>query len=66
MLDRITVFAAAPSATFLTLLLQLFLRLCIGEAEVELDAGMIVGSAMEVLDHTLCDLTGLESTGRLV
>ena len=62
MLDRVTVFAAAPGATFLTLLLELLLSFGIGEAEVELDATVLIDDAMKVLDYTLCDFTGLEST----
>ena len=65
MLDRVAVFAAAPGATFLTLLLELLLSFGIGEAEVELDATVLIDNAMKVLDYTLCNFTGLESTKKV-
>ena len=61
MLDRVTVFAAAPGATFLALLLELLLSFGISEAEVELDATVIVDDAVEILDDALCNFTGLKS-----
>jgi hypothetical protein len=60
MFDRVAIFAATPGTTFLTLLLELLLSFRIGEAEIELDAAVIVGDAVEILDHALCNLTGFE------
>jgi hypothetical protein len=60
MLHRVAVFAAAPGATFLTLLLELFLSFGIGETEIELDAAVIIDDAVEILDYTLCNFSGLE------
>ena len=60
MFDRVAVFAAAPGATFLTLLLELLLSLGIGKAQVELDPTMIVDDTVEVLDHAFCNFTGLK------
>ena len=59
--DRVAVFAAAPGATFLTLLLELLLGFGIGKAQVELDAAVIIDDAVEILDHTLRNFTVLES-----
>jgi hypothetical protein len=60
-LDRVAVFAATPGPTFLTLLFELFLRFGIGEAEVQLDATVVVGSIVEVLDYALCNFAGVET-----
>jgi hypothetical protein len=65
-LDRIAVFAATPRPTFLTLLFELFLRFGIGEAEVQLDATVVVGNTVEVLDYALCEFAGFETAKELV
>lgn len=61
MLDRVAVFAAAPGPTFLALLFELLLGFGIGEAEVQLDATVVVGNAVEVLNDTLCNFAGFET-----
>ena len=61
MLDRVAVFAAAPGPTFLTLLLELLLSFGIGEAEVQLDATVVIDSTVEVLDYTLRNFAGFET-----
>jgi hypothetical protein len=60
-LNRVAIFSATPGATFLALLLELLLSFRIGEAQVELDTTWLVGDAVEVLDHMLCNFTGLET-----
>jgi hypothetical protein len=65
-LDRVAVFAAAPGPTFLTLLFELLLSFGIGEAEVQLDATVVVGSTVEVLDYALCNFAGFETAKELV
>ena len=41
--------------------LELLLSFRIGKAQVELDTTWLVGEAVEVLDHMLCNFTGLET-----
>jgi hypothetical protein len=60
-LDRVAVFAAAPGPTFLTLPLELLLSFGIGEAEVQLDATVVIGSIVEVFDYALCNFAGFET-----
>lgn len=60
MLDRVAVLAAAPVATFLTLLLQLLLCLGVGEAEAQFDTGLLAEEAMVLADDTLSYFTRLE------
>jgi hypothetical protein len=60
-LDRVAVFAAAPGSTFLTLLLELLLSFGIGEAEVQLDAAMVIDSTVEILDYALRNFAGFET-----
>ena len=57
---------AAPGPAFLTLLLELLLSFGIGEAEVQLDATLVVGNAVEILDYALCNVAGFETTKELV
>ena len=59
--NRVAVLAAAPVASFLTLLLELLLSFSIGEAETEFDAGLLVEEAVVFADDTLSYLTRLES-----
>ena len=61
MLDRVAIFAAAPGPTFLTLLLELLLSFGIGEAEVQLDATVVIDSTVEVLDYTLRNFARFET-----
>jgi hypothetical protein len=61
-LDRVAVFAAAPDPTFLTLLLELLLSFGIGEAEVQLDATVVIDSTVEVLDYTFRNFAGFETS----
>ena len=61
MLDRVAVFPAAPVTTFLALLLELLLSLGVGKAEAELHAIMVDWEAMEVLDGSFSNFTGLKS-----
>ena len=65
MLDRVAVFAAAPGPTFLTLLLELLLSFGIGEAEVQLDATVVIDSTVEVLDYPLRNFAGFETAKRV-
>lgn len=60
MLNRVAVFTATPVATFLALLLELFLGFGIGKTKEELDAVMFGEDRVEFLDDMLCDLTSLE------
>jgi hypothetical protein len=64
-LDRVAVFAAAPGPTFLTLLLELLLSFGIGEAEVQLDATVVIDSTVEVLDYPLRNFAGFETAKRV-
>jgi hypothetical protein len=64
--DRVAVFAAAPRPTFLALLFELLLSFGIGEAEVQLDATVVVDSTVEVLDYALCEFAGFETAKELV
>ena len=66
MFDRVTVFAAAPGPTFLALLFELLLSFGIGEAEVQLDATVVVGGTVEVLDYALCNFAGFETAKKSV
>jgi hypothetical protein len=61
MFDRVAVFTASPAATFLALLLKLLLSLCIGEAEVELDACVVNRETMKVLDDSLSNFAGFKA-----
>jgi hypothetical protein len=64
-LDRVAVFAAAPGPTFLTLLLKLLLSFGIGEAEVQFDTTVVIGSTVEVLDYPLRNFAGFETAKRV-
>lgn len=61
MLHRVAVFAASPSSSFLTLELELFLRLSIGKSQEELDTVMLVQNTVEVSDDTFGNLASLKS-----
>ena len=61
MFDRVAVFTASPTATFLALLLELLLGFCVREAKVELDTGVLNRDAVVVLDDSFSDLTGFEA-----
>jgi hypothetical protein len=64
-LDRVAIFATAPGPTFLTLLLELLLSFGVGEAEVQLDATVVIGSAVKVLDYMLRNFAGFETAKRV-
>ena len=61
MLNRIAVLAASPVAAFLALLLELLLSLCVGKAEAELDASLLIEGTVVLSNDSLSDLSGLES-----
>lgn len=63
--DRVAVFTASPAATFLTLLFELLLSLCVSEAKVELHAVVVTCDAVEVFDDSFSDIASLEAGNRI-
>lgn len=59
--DGVAVFAAAPVATFLTLLLELLLSFGIGKSKAKLDAIVLDWEGVKLSDDTLSSLTMFES-----
>jgi len=60
-LNRVAVFAAAPCATLLVLLLELLLFLCVGKTKTELHSRTLRKDTVEISDDTLCNLPSFES-----
>lgn len=58
--NRIAVFATAPVATFLTLLLELLLGFCVGESKEQLDTIMVGEGGVVFFDDTFGNLPTFE------